>query len=200
MWWVQNSNSDFYQKLSNFRKKTRTKKRVTITPQEHNIHKSLRFIFVVAQIFGFFPVQGVLSKTPNSVGFSWMSVRILSAILTCTGGFLVALGHIRHMILTEYDQFEMSKLFQFSNKIWFIFLLLFSDGVIFYTCGCLSCIYFIKMATEWPQIILKWQEVDIAMATYGWPRNLNRRIKIVSAVFLLLETGIVCMCWTFSLI
>ncbi|KAJ3654546.1 hypothetical protein Zmor_013725 [Zophobas morio] len=151
-------------------KKTRTKKRVTITPQEHNIHKSLRFIFVVAQIFGFFPVQGVLSKTPNSVGFSWMSVRILSAILTCTGGFLVALGHIRHMILIEYDQFEM-------------------NGVIFYTCGCLSCIYFIKMATEWPQIILKWQEVDIAMATYGWPRNLNRRIKIVSAVFLLLETA-----------
>jgi hypothetical protein len=37
--------------------------------------------------------------------------------------------------------------------------------------------------------MLKWQEVDRAMVSYGWPKNLDRRLKIISVIFLLLEAG-----------
>ncbi|XP_068902811.1 uncharacterized protein [Tenebrio molitor] len=63
------------------------------------------------------------------------------------------------------------------------------NGVIFYTSGTLSCIFFTKLATEWKKIMLKWQEVDRAMVSYGWPKNLDRRLKIISVIFLLLEAA-----------
>jgi hypothetical protein len=93
-----------------FRKKSRTQQPIkTGNNIKHNLHKSLRFVFVIAQLFGYFPVLGVLSSSPSSVGFSWFSLRALSSIVTYTSGILIILGHIRLLIVEGYDQFEMSK-------------------------------------------------------------------------------------------
>ncbi|CAH1369047.1 unnamed protein product [Tenebrio molitor] len=121
-------------------------------------------------MFGYFPVLGVLSSSPSYLGFSWFSLRILSSTVTYTCGIVVILGHIRFLIVEGYEQIEM-------------------NGVIFYSSGTLSCMLFIKLAIEWKQIMLKWQEVDTAMVSYGWPKNLERRLKIISTIFLLLEAA-----------
>lgn len=157
---------------------------------EHNLHKSLRFLFVIAQMFGYFPVLGVLSSSPSYLGFSWFSLRILSSTVTYTCGIVVILGHIRFLIVEGYEQIEMSKFLSNSSRPPIILSCSsVVDGVIFYSSGTLSCMLFIKLAIEWKQIMLKWQEVDTAMVSYGWPKNLERRLKIISTIFLLLEAG-----------
>ncbi|KYB27367.1 hypothetical protein TcasGA2_TC033212 [Tribolium castaneum] len=139
--------------------------------EKENVHKSLKSIIVIAQIFGYFPVQGVLSNEPIFLNFSWFSLRVVSSLVTIITGVVIVFGHIRLMAVGGgYSQFEM-------------------NGIIFYACGTLSCIFFLKLSMEWQSIMLKWQEVDLKMSSYGWPKNLNRRINVTSAIFLLLEAA-----------
>jgi hypothetical protein len=80
--------------------------------KQHNLHRSLKFIFVIAQVFGFFPVQGVLEDEVSRLGFSWKSVRVFSSIITALAGTVVTLGHIRHItVIDGYQQHQMSKIF-----------------------------------------------------------------------------------------
>jgi hypothetical protein len=119
---------------------------------EHNLHKSLRFLFVIAQMFGYFPVLGVLSSSPSYLGFSWFSLRILSSTVTYTCGIVVILGHIRFLIVEGYEQIEMSKFLSNSSRPPIILSCSsVVDGVIFYSSGTLSCMLFIKLAIEWKQ-------------------------------------------------
>jgi hypothetical protein len=39
-----------------------------------NIHSSMRLSLAWSQIFGFFPVQGVLKRSHKSLKFSWLSL------------------------------------------------------------------------------------------------------------------------------
>lgn len=82
---------------------------ILIQPQ-NNFHKSLRFLFVIAQIFGYFPVQGVSEQNVTGIHFSWFSLRVLSSFITLFLGFIVILAQIRFMYrITGYEQAQMSK-------------------------------------------------------------------------------------------
>lgn len=45
-------------------------------------------------------------------------------------------------------------------------------------------ILFLKLAMDWPHLIHKWSVVEYSMRSYGWPRHLNIRITLMSAVLL----------------
>lgn len=94
------------------RKKPPTQPLLVVEPRlkpQPNMHKSLRFIFVIAQVFGYFPVQGVMDNDVRKIGFTWFSLRVVSSILTAMLGIIVTLGHIRHIIFIDgYQQHQMS--------------------------------------------------------------------------------------------
>lgn len=71
----------------------------------------------------------------------------------------------------------------------FLIILIFLDAVVFYTSGTLSCILFMKLADNWHEIMEKWSMLDKTMATYGWPKQLDRSLRRISITFLTLEAG-----------
>ncbi|KAF5297659.1 hypothetical protein FQA39_LY11990 [Lamprigera yunnana] len=45
-------------------------------------------------------------------------------------------------------------------------------------------VLFLKLATEWPQLMCKWADVEQTMRLYQWPQYLHIRINVLAATFL----------------
>lgn len=55
----------------------------------------------------------------------------------------------------------------------------------------IAVIVFLLLARKWPKLIDEWSDVDLAMETnYGYPVNLDRRLRITAFVLILLATGL----------
>ncbi|KAF5297660.1 hypothetical protein FQA39_LY11991 [Lamprigera yunnana] len=61
-------------------------------------------------------------------------------------------------------------------------------SVAFYINTFVMTALFLKLATEWPQLMCKWADVEQSMRRYGWPQNLHIRINILAVIFLSLAT------------
>lgn len=59
-----------------------------------------------------------------------------------------------------------------------------SVTLLFFLCGLITAILFFKLAMDWPKVIKRWTEVDASMASYGFPKGLNARLKVVAAVIM----------------
>nr|XP_015835640.1 PREDICTED: gustatory receptor for sugar taste 64e-like [Tribolium castaneum] len=141
-----------------------------IQPQ-NNFHKSLRFLFVIAQVFGYFPVQGVSEEKVTGISFTWFSLRVLSSLLTAFLGIVVIFAQIRFMkLITGYEQAQM-------------------NAIVFYGSGTLSSFLFIKLARDWHEIMTKWNQLDKALISHGWPKGLDKTLKRIAIIFLALEAA-----------
>lgn len=43
-------------------------------------------------------------------------------------------------------------------------------------------IFLIKLARNWPKLMREWSTVEILMKSYGWPKYLNLRLKIMVTI------------------
>lgn len=57
---------------------------------------------------------------------------------------------------------------------------LFAVTLLYFACGVVTGCLFLRLAKEWPYIMQKWTEIDLAMESYGFPINLRRHLKIVA--------------------
>lgn len=55
----------------------------------------------------------------------------------------------------------------------------------------ITVIVFLLLARKWPKLLHEWSEVDAAMRkNYGYPINLDRRLRITAFVLILLAAGL----------
>lgn len=60
--------------------------------------------------------------------------------------------------------------------------------VVFFGNSLSAMVLFLQLATRWPAVARAWARIEYDMRTYGYPRHLGRKIKIMTAVVLLLAT------------
>lgn len=56
--------------------------------------------------------------------------------------------------------------------------------MLFFLCGLVTAILFFKLAMDWPKVMQQWSKVDTAMVSYGFPKNLKRKLRTYTAAIM----------------
>ncbi|XP_058446446.1 gustatory receptor for sugar taste 64a-like [Malaya genurostris] len=139
---------------------------------EHDtFHRSIGPIVILGQIFGTFPISGVLSQDPAAVRLDWLSVRVaLNLLVVATTCF--------HMV-TEF--LRLQSVGMNAKNI---------NGLIFFINNFTISVLFLHVASKWNKVAIMWNQVDriFILEPYRicsqWP--LYRKIRVAAAVLLLL--------------
>lgn len=72
---------------------------------------ALKPIVFVAQLFTFFPVQGVFARDPQQIRFQWIHLRTAYSMAFLVLGGLIIVAQINHTVLNQVDTSMISKYF-----------------------------------------------------------------------------------------
>ncbi|KAL9700352.1 hypothetical protein quinque_003793 [Culex quinquefasciatus] len=137
-------------------------------------HEAVRPFLIIGQIFGMFPVTGIFNRNPCKVHLEWISVRVVLNLVIFGAALVNAVA-------------EFLRLRQVGANAKNI------NGLVFYIdCGTIS-VLFLKMATSWNQVAVKWAHVEriFLEETYrveSW-WTMKRKIRIVAGMLLLGAVG-----------
>lgn len=112
------------------------KNRVVPDPCVGSFHEAIKPVLVIGQFFGVMPVSNVTATCPNMLRFSWKSLRVFFAFFTTASCGILAL-------LTTY--WTLSKKLEFGKMVF----------LVFYTTNFLSFVCFLKLARDWPELMVK---------------------------------------------
>jgi gustatory receptor len=146
--------------------KTVTLPKEKSSSEKYNSHKSFGKILILAQIFGFLPVQGISGPDFRSSHFSWKSIRVMYAVLTILGTTFITVMQLYKISGKSFDLHEANRLF-------------------FYCSGIIAGCLFLNLAKNWPALMKAWEKLELSMLSYGWPDGLNRKLNILLTVFML---------------
>ncbi|XP_060517067.1 LOW QUALITY PROTEIN: gustatory receptor for sugar taste 64a-like [Cylas formicarius] len=133
--------------------------------QQITITKIFTKVIVVAQVFGYFPLSGVLEADPTKLRFSYKTPIAIYSILTLLGAsFMLA------MQLTKTIAIELT-IFQ-------------AESLTYYAGSAYVGITFIDLAKKWPKLMADWEAIEKHMKNYGPPKGLNKKITILMVLFL----------------
>ncbi|XP_073838971.1 gustatory receptor 5a [Musca autumnalis] len=136
----------------------------------HNgsFHEAIGPVLVMAQCFCLMPVRGVRSKTVKGLSFRWLSFRtsycLVYMVLT-VADTLLTLNLVRH---AELDVRNI-------------------EPLVFHTTILLASIGFLRLASKWPKLMRRWQQVERQLPAYhSWQEReeLSKRIKAVTFVLI----------------
>ncbi|KAK3912602.1 Gustatory receptor for sugar taste 64f [Frankliniella fusca] len=134
-----------------------------------SFHGAMCPALMVAQCFALLPVDGISRTHPGVPQFRWLSFRVFYTIAVFLGTGVVAL-------LAAYRM--MSSGLSFNSSV----------TVVFFGNSLSAMVLFLQLATRWPAVARAWARIEHDMRTYGYPRHLGRKVKIMTAVVLLLAT------------
>lgn len=104
-------------------------------------YEAVGFILAVGQVFGIMPVSGIRSKSPKKLKFKKFSLRFMLSIAYIVG--------LSWMLVIEIIWLHRSKV-EFGKVINFVF-----DST-----NLISIYCFVELAKTWPELMLKWNEVE----------------------------------------
>jgi gustatory receptor len=106
-----------------------------------SFQEAVGFILAVAQFFGIMPVSGVRCKSVNSLKFKKFSIRFIWSIVLIVG--LIWMFTI-DIIWIYRSHVEFGKVI----------------GTTFDITNLVSIFCFMELARKWPEVMLKWNEVE----------------------------------------
>lgn len=65
----------------------------------------------------------------------------------------------------------------------------FTDNLVFNLCGLATSILLLDLARNWPKLMKEWVSVEKSMISYGWPLDLDVRLKGMTIVFMSIAAG-----------
>ncbi|XP_072399562.1 gustatory receptor for sugar taste 64a-like [Diabrotica undecimpunctata] len=145
---------------------------VNLTKQKVNptFHYVFRWLFLIMQIFGFMPIQGVFENRLEKVYFTWKSFRTIYAYLTLVGLFFMTADQVTRFFLFKVKLADIQRLWYFL-KSFFV------------------SIYFLSLAKQWNSFLLTWDEVDKNMYIFGKTKWIGGTVKCLMVVFIILFIG-----------
>lgn len=60
----------------------------------------------------------------------------------------------------------------------------------FNLCGLATTVLLIDLARNWPKLMKEWVSVERSMISYGWPLDMDIRLKTMTIVFMSIAAGI----------
>ncbi|XP_053680160.1 gustatory receptor for sugar taste 64a-like [Anopheles nili] len=139
-----------------------------------NFHDTVRPVLIIFQLFGQFPLQGVLACNPVHWKFRWCSFQTILSLVLIHVGLLLC--------YVEYDRLKVIGV-NADNLL----------GPLFYLDVVLIMLLLLRVARRWVSIVPKWEQVEgLDVMQYNaqeYGRRSTRRIRLVA--LLLICTGFV---------
>lgn len=138
-----------------------------------SFHEAVGLILASAQLFGIMPVSGIRAKTPRSLKFKKFSFRFLFSVAVIFGMLWVL---VMEVIWIYRSKLEFGKLINF----------------VFDSSNFVSIICFMELATKWPQLMKKWDEVEKFLPQLKYQmdkQKLAYEIKIVTMAIFSMSLG-----------
>lgn len=127
-------------------------------------------VILISQTFGFFPLSGITSKNPQDINFRWISFRLLFSLL-----FII------------YDAFALKTVasVQFGTGI----NARNAAGILFFSNSVSINILFLKLASEWKSIMIKWMNFETLFTSDRYKINpkswsMSKQIKVFTILYL----------------
>lgn len=95
--------------------KVQNELQIAITSKNRSIHRSLKWILLLAQCFGQIPVQGITDPDARHLRFMWKSWRVLYCLLNCIGAGILTVFYVYYVVTKGYDLIQLSKSFNYSR-------------------------------------------------------------------------------------
>lgn len=138
-----------------------------------SFHEAVGFLLAIGQIFGVMPVSGVRGKSPKRLAFRKFSIRFIYCVSLC-----VALVWLISLEILWINKTKLT----FDKLI----------NCFFDWMSLISILFFLELATKWPELISKWQEVEEILPQLRYQmdkQKLAYEIKMVSLVILFVSMG-----------
>ncbi|CAG9854571.1 unnamed protein product, partial [Phyllotreta striolata] len=137
---------------------------------DRSIHNVFSWLFFAMQLFGFMPLRGIFKRDLSAIKFTWMSWISLYALLTSAGMFFMLATQVARFFIYNMHTQEMQRFFYFM-KSWFV-----------------SWFFFV-LAREWKDMLVRWNEVDEALARFGRPKCAKRKLNFGMVFFIAFFIG-----------
>ncbi|GLV41645.1 Gustatory receptor 64f [Carabus blaptoides fortunei] len=134
------------------------------------LHRSLRFVLILAQCFALMPLQGIMSDSLNQIRFKWFSFRTLYCLINLCGSIGLFVFNFVRFLTTGMHFGDLATVFYFTSTT-------------------LTILLSIRLARLWHLLNEKWSVMETAMKHYSYKPNLTYRFKITTLVVLLLALG-----------
>ncbi|XP_069700808.1 uncharacterized protein [Periplaneta americana] len=130
----------------------------------NSFYRAISSVVVTAQLFGLLPVLGISGQNAANLRFRWCSVRTIYSICILLGSCLNMIFAI--LLMKSGINFEQS------------------DSLVFF--GCVTAMYmlFLQLATQWPNLMVEWENLELSQKHYGYPKHLRLKIKIITTIML----------------
>nr|WPK18181.1 GR [Eucryptorrhynchus scrobiculatus] len=124
----------------------------------NTFHDSMKKPLLLLQVFGFFPVGGIMSSNYKDLKFSWVSWRILYYLVFLIGNII---NFVCYCVHRKIDK------------------ILVVNAVFFHLEGVLLSILFLNLAQQWPQFVKEWHLVEVSMKRYELSMKLKRKVALI---------------------
>lgn len=151
----------------------------------------------MAQCFCLMPVRGILSKSAKGLSFSWYSFRTGYCLFYMLTTILDTLLTINMIIHVKLDVRNIGETKLLAGKLSIaaggeqnFFIILFIEPFIFHFSIFLASVAFLRLASKWPKLMHRWQEVEEQLPAFSsWREReeLSHRIKTVTFVLITLS-------------
>ncbi|KFB41603.1 hypothetical protein ZHAS_00009217 [Anopheles sinensis] len=154
--------------LRNWRQKFRTE---VGGDEEDTFLRGIRPLVILGQMFGMFPIDGVMRGEPAQLRLKWFSFRVLLNLTVVVTALLQAFYEYQRLMVIGINAKNVS-------------------GFVFFVDACLINVLFLNLATVWRSVATKWDEVDRTFnrppfLMVGW--SLRKRLVVVSFTLLILS-------------
>lgn len=144
-----------------------------------NSHSGFAFAIICAQFFFLFPVCGIWGPDYRSLKFRWNSFRCLTVyafqiVLICYSSLTILFFSELGINLSNIGKLSLLRYNGCTLEI--------PVSLFFSVSATLMSILLLVLSRDWPGLMKKWAGVDRAMRTYGYPRNLNRKLKMAFGI------------------
>ncbi|KAL7038090.1 hypothetical protein ACKWTF_009450 [Chironomus riparius] len=136
-----------------------------------SFHNAIKPALIIGQCFGAMPVSNVISKYPSSLKFTWKSLQSWYAIF-------VTLSVGWEALLTIYWTF--SRHLEFGKMVY----------LVFYVSNFMSFVCFFSLATNWPDLMMLWHNVEKQLPPYRSKSEkfyLRARMRNIVIIILMLS-------------
>ncbi|KAM7355995.1 gustatory receptor 5a for trehalose-like isoform 2-T6 [Cochliomyia hominivorax] len=165
--------NNFINNFKDFRQKHRGLRYARDKDLLHNgsFHEAIGPILVMAQCFCLMPVRGIRSKFANDLSFSWLSFRTGYCLLYMGTTILDTMLTINMIVHQKLDVRNI-------------------EPFIFHFSIFLASVGFLRLASKWPKLMCRWQEIEVQLPAFSnWRQReeLSNRIKTVTFVLITLS-------------
>lgn len=143
--------------------------------KNESFHSAFGPCLVISQFFGILSVKGAMGKDENCLQFQWFSLRTIYALTFLFFASIDAGTGIRRFFRLGFN-------------------IKFAESLLFFLTGMAKASIFLRIATHWREIMLKWHEYEkpFLHSPYEGMKSwkLKTKVRLIFSIIVIVSLGL----------